>query len=808
MRLKSFIIGDLVYGAVLAAALVALGIGFTLTSSTGEQSKLAYEGDLWCVSNYIEARDSNNQPIYLEDGRPRKDERLDDRTDWIRKEQVAADSAQEAEQIARENAKGLFEPSNATELRAALDNNDEAFFKTHYNEGATSAGPCLGSGWGNGMAGKWVNDGINEDCFGLTSDQGCGFDISKLTLYEDKSSGADPGAKNSQKTEARQYAIEVLGIDASQIKQFPKAEVENMIRAEVARQWAEVSNKYGATQEQAQQAILSYQEHEDSRFQLIGSDGLTSYTLASNSDAAALNIMSLTNDKFDSKNKRIAASYDIKYAIYLGVKENMGAFQSSRVTGEGEQRWKNAIGYVFLPSNPQRYWTDSRSNVAERAWEHYSNETAYVCREIDSGTETPKKPDAPEYCPDKPLETGPSSGEDYQLRLAKQYEQELSKVDGIDSNTSGYDEDAGKTIVEIALQYAPGPDGKTKFKYQINSDGPNTFDCSGFVHYVLKQAKQSGTDVSLGSSSNTSVYKDVGELIHKIDNDKFKTSTGTILRNVNDLPDESILMPGDLLFFGTASSSPGPDQFDPISIGHMGIYIGNGKYIHSTSSDSNPERDSKGRGNQFSQPPIAPMEQGAQYGNYNGVKISSLYDSYFSPQLYIMTRRVVKKQESGVYGQAEGLGRTADPGGKSSSPSFNSCHGSTPCHPSLWPGHNAVIGYGTGKGDAVDISTDGKAYAAFDGTATRHSYGKRSDLIGVRLTSKNGQVIAHYVHVKPTKTGEVKAGEVIGTLYPINSPHIHFELQVNGSVVHGNTSLRGSAYVKSLWSNMRKVLGL
>ncbi len=281
-----------------------------------------------------------------------------------------------------------------------------------------------------------------------------------------------------------------------------------------------------------------------------------------------------------------------------------------------------------------------------------------------------------------------------------------------------------------------------------------------------------------------------------------------IVVNVNDLPDESILMPGDLLFFGTASSSPGPDQFDPISIGHMGIYIGNGKYIHSTSSDSNPERDSKGRGNQFSQPPIAPMEQGAQYGNYNGVKISSLYDSYFSPQLYIMTRRVVKKQESGVYGQAEGLGRTADPGGKSSSPSFNSCHGSTPCHPSLWPGHNAVIGYGTGKGDAVDISTDGKAYAAFDGTATRHSYGKRSDLIGVRLTSKNGQVIAHYVHVKPTKTGEVKAGEVIGTLYPINSPHIHFELQVNGSVVHGNTSLRGSAYVKSLWSNMRKVLGL
>lgn len=385
MKLRSFILGDLLYAAVLGAALVALGIGFSLTSSTGEQSKLAYDGNLWCVSNYIEARDSQGRPVYLKDGRPRKDERLDSKIDWVRKEQIEADSKEEAEQKATSE---YFKSSNADELRAWLDANDKANFTTHFNTGATTPGPCLGSGWGNGMAGKWVNDGINEDCFGLASDQGCGFDISKLTLYEDKSSGSDPGAEYSQKVEARQYAIETLGIDASQIKQFPKSEVENMIRAEIARQWAEVSNKHGATQEQAQRAILSYQEHEDSRFQLIGPNGTPSYTFASENSPsytfgvgrpAVTNLLSLSNDKFNSKNKRIAGSYDIKYTIYLGIRENMGAFQSSRVSGEGEQRWKNAIGYVFLPSNPQRYWTDSRSGVANKAWENYSGETAYVC---------------------------------------------------------------------------------------------------------------------------------------------------------------------------------------------------------------------------------------------------------------------------------------------------------------------------------------------------------------------------------------------------------------------------------------------
>jgi len=392
VKLKSFTASGLLYATVLGTALVALGIGFSMTSPSGEQSKISYEGNLWCVSNYIEARDSEGKPVYLSDGRPRKDERLDNKVDWIRKDQVEADSKEEAE---KKITKEYFKPSNAEELRSALDQNDKDFFVSHFNTGATTAGPCIGSGFGNGVAGKWVNDGLNEECFGISSDAGCGFDTSKLTLYENKSSGSDPGAKYAQSTEAKQYAISTLGINSADIKQYDKSAVEDMIRAEIARQWPAVANKHGATQEQAQQAILSYQEHEDSRFQLIDSDGKPSYTFSKKSDSAVTNILSLSNDKFHSKNQRIAGSYDIKYAIYMGVKEHMSAFQNSKVSGEGEQRWKNTISHVFTPADPERYWTDSRSNVAKSAWNNYSGEVAYVCQTASVSPQNPEKTSAP-----------------------------------------------------------------------------------------------------------------------------------------------------------------------------------------------------------------------------------------------------------------------------------------------------------------------------------------------------------------------------------------------------------------------------
>lgn len=153
---------------LLGAALLTLGaLGFTAT--TGEPSKLAYSGKLWCVSNWIEAETDKGKEIYLPspDGRPQKDPRLKGRESWWRGDQVEADNAAEAEQKA--TILGNFEPSDKVTLRQALDRNDKAFYTSHFNRGATTRGPCLGTGFGDGMIGMWIKDAIRQDCYGLSN---------------------------------------------------------------------------------------------------------------------------------------------------------------------------------------------------------------------------------------------------------------------------------------------------------------------------------------------------------------------------------------------------------------------------------------------------------------------------------------------------------------------------------------------------------------------------------------------------------------------------------------------------------------
>jgi hypothetical protein len=151
--------------SLLGAALLAIA-GFSAMQPTGEQSKLVYDGKLWCVSNYLEQEPRE----ILKDGRPRQDKLLDDKQDWIVREQVSADSKAEAEAKAQKSGNGLFEPSDKTALRAALSKTpaDEKFFTSHFNQGATIAGPCLGGG-SSEMVGMWLSDRIRKDCFGIES---------------------------------------------------------------------------------------------------------------------------------------------------------------------------------------------------------------------------------------------------------------------------------------------------------------------------------------------------------------------------------------------------------------------------------------------------------------------------------------------------------------------------------------------------------------------------------------------------------------------------------------------------------------
>lgn len=80
--------------------------------------------------------------------------------------------------------------------------------------------------------------------------------------------------------------------------------------------------------------------------------------------------------------------------------------------------------------------------------------------------------------------------------------------------------------------------------YKWGASGPNAFDCSGFVYYSYKN----GAGVTLPRSSREQAK--VGKAVSK-----------------------DQLQPGDLVFFATGGGK---------SISHVGIYIGENKFVHAT----------------------------------------------------------------------------------------------------------------------------------------------------------------------------------------------------------------------------------
>ncbi len=119
----------------------------------------------------------------------------------------------------------------------------------------------------------------------------------------------------------------------------------------------------------------------------------------------------------------------------------------------------------------------------------------------------------------------------------------------------------GEQIVAFAKQYMGVP-------YVWAGSSPSGFDCSGFVSYVFK---------SNGYQTN-------------------RTAAAIYQNGV--AVDKSELQPGDAVFFASSSQA----------IGHVGIYIGDGQFIHASS--------------------------GAGY-----VTINSLDESYYS-RMYVGARRI------------------------------------------------------------------------------------------------------------------------------------------------------------------------
>ena len=96
----------------------------------------------------------------------------------------------------------------------------------------------------------------------------------------------------------------------------------------------------------------------------------------------------------------------------------------------------------------------------------------------------------------------------------------------------------GEEIVNFAKKYLG-------CKYVYGGSGPSTFDCSGFTMFVYKNF-----GVSLSHSATAQSKK------------------GTYVEKSN-------LQPGDLVFF--------KDYETMVGIGHCGIYIGGGEFIHASS---------------------------------------------------------------------------------------------------------------------------------------------------------------------------------------------------------------------------------
>ncbi|UVI33439.1 C40 family peptidase [Paenibacillus spongiae] len=107
--------------------------------------------------------------------------------------------------------------------------------------------------------------------------------------------------------------------------------------------------------------------------------------------------------------------------------------------------------------------------------------------------------------------------------------------------------------------------------YKWGGTTTDGFDCSGFILHIFKTF-----DVKLPRTSKTQA-------------------------NAGEYVDKDKLRPGDLVFFNT----------DGKGISHAGIYVGNGKFAHSSSS--------------------------------KGVRISALSESYYEKR-YVTARRVVSEE--------------------------------------------------------------------------------------------------------------------------------------------------------------------
>lgn len=125
------------------------------------------------------------------------------------------------------------------------------------------------------------------------------------------------------------------------------------------------------------------------------------------------------------------------------------------------------------------------------------------------------------------------------------------EVSGSNNVTNTVNSTNSSSKMDKAIELLKAQVGK---KYVWGATGPNTFDCSGLVQYIYKNA--------------------LGKNLPRVSADQSKYGQAV---------DKKDLQVGDLVFFDTMNKG---------RVSHVGMYIGNNEFIHAANSKSGVKKSS------------------------------------------------------------------------------------------------------------------------------------------------------------------------------------------------------------------------
>ncbi len=233
-----------------------------------------------------------------------------------------------------------------------------------------------------------------------------------------------------------------------------------------------------------------------------------------------------------ANNKQVSIIEILNHWAFITTDTDMGWVcldnLTSKITNESQNNSQSKIGYVIANELTLR---ETASTAAKSLKKLSQNTKVTILEEqeqwdkieIDGQQGYVLK----SYISDKKVEVTSRSS------VTRKIEEEQKE----DTNKTNTSSSKGEEIVKYAKQYLGS-------KYVYGGSSPKGFDCSGFTMYVYKQF-----GVSLSHSATA------------------QSKIGTSIKKEN-------LQLGDLVFFSDYKTFQG--------IGHCGIYIGDGKFIHAS----------------------------------------------------------------------------------------------------------------------------------------------------------------------------------------------------------------------------------